>query len=427
MNNELNRRNFIKGTAAISAITLLNPMTVFGTRANSAVRIGIIGLGGRGMSVIGAMSANTNINITAAADLFEDKLMAGVKDLNSLNQSKGFSTISKSNQFVGSKAYLRLLESKDIDAVLISSPAYTHAEFLEAAVDANKHVYCEKPVSVDVAGCKRVEKAGAKAGRKLSIVIGFQIRHATPYVEMVKHIQNGEIGEIINVQLYYLSSGSPFKPFENAVDDELRIRNHYKFNALSGGILLDQGIHMLDVCNWALQSSPLTARAGGGRKGAISYGDAWSHFEVVYQYPQDINVSLHCSQVGPTFGDVCARFLGTKGIAQAHYSGGVFIEGANPWDSGILRNANTILSPDLIAKGSTGEALHDSDKNKGQSFIQSIESGNFLNETVSGSNSTLSAIMGRNSALTNQEISMEAVRFSDEYLDPKLNLAQFDK
>ena len=229
MINELNRRNFIKGTAAISAITLLNPMTVFGTKANSAIRMGIIGLGGRGLSVIGSMSANTNINISVAADLFEDKLIAGVKELNSLNQSKGFPTVSKSNQFVGSKAYLRLLESKDIDAVLISSPAYTHAEFLEAAVDANKHIYCEKPVSVDVAGCKRVENAGAKAHGKLSIVIGFQIRHASPYVEMINQIQNGAIGEVINAQLYYLSSGSPFKPFENAVEDEIRIRNHYKF------------------------------------------------------------------------------------------------------------------------------------------------------------------------------------------------------
>ena len=427
MTNELNRRNFIKGTAAISAITLLNPMTVFGTKANSAIRMGIIGTGGRGLSVISSMSANTNINIVAAADLFEDKLMAGVKELNSLNQLKGFPTISKSNQFVGSKAYLRLLESKDIDAVLISSPAYTHPGFLEAAVNANKHIYCEKPASVDVAGCKRVERAGVKANGKMSIVIGFQIRHASAYAGMVRQIQEGAIGDVINAQLYYLSSGSPYKAFENASEDEIRIRNQYKFNALSGGILLDQGIHMLDVCNWALQGSPLTARGFGGRKGAISYGDTWSNFEVAYQYPKEINVSLHCSQVGTNFGDVCARFVGTKGIAEAHYSGGVFIEGIAPWDSGILRNAQTVLSPDLIAKGATGQALHDSDKNKGQSFIHSIESGNYLNETASGSASTLAAIMGRNSATSNKEISMEEVRSSDEHLDPKLNMSQFDR
>ena len=427
MKKELSRRRFIKGTAAISTFAILKPWTVFGTKANSAVRVGIIGLGGRGISVIGSMSENTGINIVAAADLFEDKLINGVKDLNTFNKLRGFPDISKSKMFLGSKAYLHLLESKDIDAVLISSPAYTHPTFLEAAVDANKHIYCEKPASVDVAGCKRVEKAGAKANGKLSIVIGFQIRHASPYVEMVQHIQNGEIGEIVNAQLYYLSSGVAYKPFQNAGDDELRIRNQYKFRALSGGILLDQAIHMIDVCNWALQGSPVSAKGGGGRKGAIDYGDTWSNYEVTYQYPQNINVSLHSSQVGTYFGDVCARFIGTSGIAEAHYSGGVFIEGTNPWDSGILRTTQTKLSPDLIAKGVTGNALFDANKNKVRAFIGSIESGNYLNETGSGSNSTLAAIMGRNSSITNQEISMEEIRISDEYLDPKLNLSQFDK
>lgn len=427
MTNHLNRRDFIKGAAAISAVTVLNPMTVFGTRANSAVRIGIIGTGGRGLSVISTMSANNNIHIASAADLFPDKLSAGVKELNALNKAKGFPEVASPAQFTGSKAYLRLLENKDLDAVLISSPAYTHAEFLEAAVDYGKHIYCEKPVSVDVAGCKRIERAGAKAEGKQSIVIGFQIRHASAYAQMAEQIQNGAIGEIINVQLFYLSSGSPFKPFPNVSAEELMIRNQYKFNALSGGILLDQGIHMLDVCNWILKSSPLSARGFGGRKGAVNYGDTWSNFEVAYQYPNDINVSLHCSQVGPTFGDVCARFIGTKGIAEAHYSGGVFIEGANPWDSGILHHTQDNLSPDLIAKGATGQSLHDSDKNKGTSFIKSIESGNYLNETISGATSTLTAIMGRNAAITNQELSMEEVHYSDEHLDARLNLEQFDK
>lgn len=427
MTNHLNRRDFIKGAAAISAVTVLNPMTVFGTRANSAVRIGIIGTGGRGLSVISTMSANNNIHIASAADLFADKLSAGVKELNALNKAKGFPEVASSAQFTGSKAYMRLLENKDLDAVLISSPAYTHAEFLEAAVDYGKHIYCEKPVSVDVAGCKRIERAGAKAEGKQSIVIGFQIRHASAYAQMAEQIRNGAIGEIVNVQLFYLSSGTPFKPFPNVSQEELMIRNQYKFNALSGGILLDQGIHMLDVCNWILQSSPLSARGFGGRKGAVNYGDTWSNFEVAYQYPNDINVSLHCSQVGPTFGDVCARFIGTKGIAEAHYSGGVFIEGEKPWDSGILRHTQDNLSPDLIAKGATGQSLHDSDKNKGTSFIKSIESGNYLNETASGAASTLTAILGRNAAITNQELSMEEVRFLDEHLDAHLNLEQFDR
>ena len=196
---------------------------------------------------------------------------------------------------------------------------------------------------------------------------------------------------------------------------------------MSGGILLDQGIHMIDVCNWASYRAVLCQLAVlEGKKEPSAMGTHGA----IFRWPinmGDINVSLHCSQVGTTFGDVCARFVGTKGIAEAHYSGGVFIEGVNAWDSGILRNAQTVLSPDLIAKGATGQALFDSDKNKGQSFIQSIESGNYLNQTAQGSTSTLSAIMGRNSAITNREITMEEVRYSDEHLDAGINWEHFDR
>ena len=151
----MQRRSFIKNAAAVSAITILKPHTIFGSRANSAIRLGIIGCGNRGTAVISSMSANTNVNIIAMADLFDDKLQTARPKLNQLNATKGFPEIKQSNIYQGSKAYLKLLENKDVDAVLISSPAYSHVEFLEAAVAAGKHVYCEKPAATDVDGCRR--------------------------------------------------------------------------------------------------------------------------------------------------------------------------------------------------------------------------------------------------------------------------------
>ena len=251
----MKRSSFIKNSAAISTAIILKPQIVFGSKANSAIRVGIIGCGNRGTAVISSMSKHTNTNIIAMADLFEDKLKALVPKLNELNTAKGFPVIPPANIFQGSKAYLKLVEQKDVDAVLISSPAYTHPTFMEAAVAAGKHVYCEKPVATDVAGCKKIQKVGDGLNGKLSVVIGFQIRHATPYVEMAKRIQRGDIGDLINAQLYYFSSGAKVNDLKNVSDDEFRIRNHYHFHALSGGILLDQGIHMLDVCNWALEGS----------------------------------------------------------------------------------------------------------------------------------------------------------------------------
>jgi myo-inositol 2-dehydrogenase / D-chiro-inositol 1-dehydrogenase len=420
----MKRISFIKNTAAISAAIILKPKIVFGSTANSSIRLGIIGCGNRGTAVISSMSKHTNINIIAMADLFDDKLKTITPVLNELNKTKGFPAISGANIFQGSKAYLKLLGLKDVDAVLISSPAYTHPTFMEAAVAAGKHVYCEKPVATDAAGCKRIQKVGEGLNGKLSVVIGFQIRHATPYVEMVKRIQRADIGDIINAQLYYFSSGIRIHDYKNVIGDEFRIRNHYHFHALSGGILLDQGIHMLDVCNWTLKANPVKANASGGDKGGPGIGDAWNNYQVLYQYP-GINVSFHSTQVGPAFGDVCCRFIGTKGMAEAHYSGGVFINGDNKWDSGVARSARE-LTPQQQSSGVFLSSLYDADANKEKVFINSIETGNHLNETASGAASTLTAILGREAAAAGREMSWDEMLASPQ-LDPKLNLSQFDK
>jgi myo-inositol 2-dehydrogenase / D-chiro-inositol 1-dehydrogenase len=422
----MERRSFLKNAAAVSAITILKPDIVFRSRANSAIRVGIVGCGNRGTAVISSMSANTPTNIIAMADLFEDKLQAGRIKYNQLNSAKGYPEIKQSNIYRGSNAYLQLCGNKDVDAVLISTPAYAHPTIMEAAVAAGKHVYCEKPVAQDVEGCKRVQRVGEKLNGKLSVVIGFQIRYASPYVEMVKRIQRGDIGDLVNAQLYYISSGSELHEFKNSSDDEFRIRNHFHFETLSGGILLDQGIHMLDVCNWALQGHALNAIGRGGTKGRSKGGDAWNNYQVLYQYADNVNVSIHSTQIGPHFGDVCCRFIGTKGIAEAHYSGGVFINGENKWDSGIAK-VESELTPEKRAAGVFLSALHDADANKENVFIKSIETGKHLNETLSGAESTLTAILGRNAAKEKREMTWQEILNSNEKLDPKLDLAQFDK
>ena len=423
---KVQRRTFVKSTAVVSAFTILRPGIAFGTKNNSAIRMGFIGCGNRGTGVISAMSANTNINIIALADLFEDKLNLAQKTLNSCNAKKGFAGIPKENIYQGSNAYHQLLGNKNVDAVLISTPAYAHPEILEAAVAAGKHAYCEKPAAIDIDGCKRILKASETVNNKLSVVIGFQIRYATPYVEMVKRIHRGDIGDLISVQLYYFSSGVQLKPIIGMSYDEARIRNHFHFNELSGGILLDQGIHMIDVCNWALQGTPLHAIGAGGKKGCMDFGNTWTNYQVIYKYPNDVNVSVQSTQNGTAFGDVCARFIGTKGIAEAHYSGGVFIKGENEWDSGVVRGGIS-LTPEQIATGASLSSLDDADKNKGTSFISSIETGHYLNQLRSGCDSTLTAILGREAATRQELVTWDEIDFSSEKTDPKLDLTQFDK
>ena len=408
----------------VSAGLILRPDIVFGTKRNSVIRMGIIGCGNRGTSVISSMSKNTNISIIAMADIFDYQLQGSLQKFNKLNTEKGLPEIQQANIYQGSKAYLKLLENREVDAVLISSPCYTHPLFLAAAVAAGKHVYCEKPAAIDVQGCKEMEAIGKKLNGNLSVAIGFEIRYATPYVEIIKKIQGGDIGDVISADLYYFSSGVPLKPYKNMPNDEARIRNHFHFLELSGGILVDQGIHMLDVCNWALQEHPVEAMGTGGIKQGPEFGNAWNNYQVVYKYPKGVNMSIHSTQSGPVFGDVCARFIGTKGMAEAHYSRGVFINGENNWDSGVVKGEAT---PEQVASGAFLSSLYDADTNKVKSFIQSIETGNHLNEIQQGSASTLTAILGRNAAMANGKITWDEMRLSNEKIDPKLNLSQFDK
>jgi len=422
----MQRRTFLKNAATVSAFTILKPDIVFKSRVNSAIRVGIIGCGKRGTAVITSMSQNTNTHIIAMADLFEDKLQKGLPVYSQLNSAKTLPAISSSYMYRGSKAYLKLIENKDVDAVLISTPAYAHPFILEAAVDGGKHVYCEKPVAPDTEGCKRVLRVGEKLSSKLSVVIGFQIRYASVYGEMVRRVQQGDIGELVNAQLFYISSGTDVAEPKNMSDDEFRIRNHFHFEELSGGILLDQGIHMLDVCNWTLAEHAINAMGTGGLKGGPKLGNAWNNYLVAYQYPNNINVSIHSTQIGPFFSDVCCRFIGTEGVAEAHYSGGVFINGTKAWDSGIPKTESEI-SPEKRAAGVFLSSLQDADANKENAFIKSIESGNYINHIKPGVESTLTAILGRNAARTGKKTSWDEIIQANERIDPKLNLAQFDK
>ena len=422
--SSINRRNFIASAGALSTLTILKPSVVFGTKLNSAIRMGIIGCGNRGTAVISNIVNHTNSQIVAMADLFNYQLDKALPVFNKLNTRNKGTTIDSNKIYKGSKAFEKLVNDSSVDAVLISSPAFTHPDFLDAAVNAGKHVYCEKPVAPDVYGCKQVIRTGAKAKNKVSLAIGFQIRHATPYIEMARRIKRGDIGDVVNVQLYYISSGSAMKPPVGNSVEEFMVRNHFHFRELSGGILLDQGIHMIDVCNWILNEKPENAVGKGNRKGEPDFGDTFTNYQAIYEYPRETNVSIHSTQFGPAFNDVCARFIGTRGVAEAHYNRGVYIKGDYPWDSGVIHGQE--ITAEQRSAGAFTSALYDSMPNRMKSFINSIESGNLLNEARSGATSTLSAILGRTGATTHKEVKWDEMYYSNQKYGLNLNLEQFD-
>jgi myo-inositol 2-dehydrogenase / D-chiro-inositol 1-dehydrogenase len=428
MGTTVDRRTFFKSAAVASAAaTILKPQTVIGSAANSTVRLGIIGCGGRGTSVITSMARNTDAQIVAAADIFEDRLLAAKGNLNKVCREKGQPDIEESHFFLGSQAYRKLLELKDVDAVLVSTPAFLHPEHLEAAIDAGKHAYCEKPVAVDPYGIERFRRAGKKAMGKVSLAVGFQIRHATPYVEMVRRIQAGAIGDIVTIQAYYYAGAINITWRDDVPQAEAKLRAWEWYRELCGDILVEQDIHVVDICNWALKNRPLKAVASCGRKGRKDRGNVSSHYLVNFEYPGDVRVSVHATQFDPGYGDVCVRFFGTKGTAEAHYTGGVFIKGENPWDSGMLRGTQETITKEQWDVAAFKSALDDADPNKQKAFIESIKSGNLINEAEAGAESALTCIMARTAAYTGKEVTWEQISRSNERYNPGLDLSKMDK
>ena len=420
---KVGRREFVGAAAAASAV-ILEPRLVFGTQANSAVRLGVLGLGGRGRNVAGSFIQNTSAVVTAVGDIFADSLAAGKAELDKVSASVGKPAIDPGHLFRGPKAYEGLFASKDIDAVYIATPPYFHPLHLEAALLAGKHVYVEKPVAVDVPGALRVLRLGEKYAGKLSLAVGFQIRHASPYVELAKRIHAGQIGQPVSGQIHYFASALKRPDWPQASPVERRLRNWVHDRVLSGDVIVEQNVHIIDVTNWLFQAHPLKAVGAGGRAGRTDNGDAWSHFNLVFSYPNDVHVSFASTQFGKSAWGVGMQYYGTKGCAEARYDAPVRISGDEEWEyPGLGKSQPTDAA--LAATGKFSGALDDADANKQKAFIESIVSGKLINEAQSGAEAALSGMLGREAAYTREEVTWEKLLRSKEVWDPKIDLKAF--
>jgi predicted dehydrogenase len=417
----MNRRQFLGASAAAGGIMILKPGQVRGTEANSAVRIGLLGCGGRGNEVAGGFVKNAGARITALADLFADQLEATQKNLNAKLQAKGFAPIDPSQVFKGSNAFHEIAASKEVDAILIATPPYFHPTHLEAIVAAGKHVYCEKPVAIDVPGAKRAMEAGKKAQGKLSLAVGFQIRKAPPFVELVRRIHSGALGKIGCGLAYYYCPKISRPDWPGASAEVKRFRNWVWDRRLSGDIIVEQNIHVIDICNWALQAHPIKATGAGSRKLRDDSGDCYDNFNVVFTYPGDIQISFGSTQFDKHAFDASVRLYGTRGSSEAHYDHRMSISGEEEWDAGL---GSAPQDGQFSAAGSFRGALDQADPEKQKSFVESITSENFLSDAAAGAESALSAMLGRNAAYTGKVVTWDALMKSKEIYDPRIDISK---
>lgn len=418
----LDRRTFLGVAAAGAGVMFMKPQLVFGSDANSTVRVGLLGCGGRGTEDASNLVDTGGARVVALADMFQDQLDGARNHFDQMQQAKGFTAIDSSQLFLGPKAYEQIASSKEVDAIVIATPPYYHPQHLEAVVAARKHVYLEKPVAVDVPGALKVIEIGKRAQGKLSLDVGFQIRNCPPFVELVDRIHQGALGTIVCGEAHYLTGYLDRPPRPNASPLELRLRNWVYDRALSGDIIVEQNIHVIDVCNWTLQSHPLKASASCGRKGRpAGDGDASGNYNVLFHYPNEVDITFSSTQFAKGWWDVTERFFGTKGTSQSPYAGPLGIWGDEPWQwqaPGATNNEPQNFS----ATGKFTSNLEQADPEKKKAFIASITSGNFHNQAEAGAESAISCMMARTAAEKKHEVTWEEIMKSKEVLDPRIDL-----
>lgn len=414
------RRDFLKTSAAAGVgLLLVSPRVAFGSQANSALGLGIIGCGGRGNYDGGEFVRNTDVRVTALMDLFDDRLESTRARFDKFAEEKGYAKIDQANIFKGARAYEKLVQSKNVDLVLITSPPYFHPDHLEAAVAAGKHAYCEKPVATDVHGCRRIVEIGKRAQGKVSIHVGFQKRYDEGYRAMVERIHAGEIGDIALGQSFYYTNDLDRHNKAGLPDLDTRIRNWVFDKALSGDILVEQNIHILDIVNWAMRAHPIKAEGVCGRAvrkqvdGIPADMLTNDHFILTYTYPGDVHVSFNSNQFrNKGYRQQGERFFGTKGFAESFQSGPATIT-LNQVQEGQKTG-------DRMETGKVD--LHKAVGTKMQALVASIKSGKFENQTEQGADTTLTTILGRMAAYGGKEVSWDKMLRSDEKWNLKLNL-----
>jgi predicted dehydrogenase len=408
MTAEFSRREFVKTAAAATVATGLAAPAL--SRAafyprGGRLKVGVIGCGGRGTGAAGnILEASPDVEIYALGDVFKERIESCASEL--AKQDSGIADRAKvapDRCFVGFDAYKQVLAS-GVDVVVLATPPHFRPIHFAAAVEAGKHIFFEKPVAVDPAGIRRVlEAAEIATAKKLCVVTGTQRRHERCYLEMMKRIQDGAIGRVVSASCYWNQGGLWMNKRQAAWSDmEWQLRNWLYFTWLSGDHIVEQHVHNLDVCNWAIGAHPTACRGMGGRqvRTGPEYGHIFDHFAIEYEYPGGVRMFSQCRQIEGCDNRVEELVYGTDGISvsasgRARIEGGK--EGGKTWKfEGENPNPYVEEHRDLLA---------------------AINGGTYINEARRVAESTLTAIMGRISAYTGKTITW------DQALNLKLDLS----
>ncbi|HJN11543.1 MAG TPA: Gfo/Idh/MocA family oxidoreductase [Pirellulaceae bacterium] len=400
------RRQFIKTTAtlaggALATSALATPAAVYAA-GSDLLKVGLIGCGGRGSGAAKqALLADKNVKLTAMADAFEDRLTLSLKTLSASDELSGKIDVPTDRQFVGFDAYKQVLAT-DVDVVLLTTPPQFRPIHLKAAVEAEKHVFAEKPVAVDAPGVRSVLKSCAEARRKqLSVVSGLCLRYDAGFRETVGRLHDGAIGQIHTLMANDYRGKIWVKPRQpDWTDMHWQMRNWYYFTWLSGDFNVEQHVHYLDVCAWIMNGYPTKAIGMGGRQVRTDamYGNIYDHHSVTYEFENGTRFFSNTRQQAGCKNDMSAHAQGSKGGAQVSER---LLE---------IRTDSTWQFKEKVKN--MYQVEHDE-------LFTGIRQGQPLNNGEYMAKSTLLAIMGRMATYTGQEITWDQALNSKQDLSPK--------
>jgi myo-inositol 2-dehydrogenase / D-chiro-inositol 1-dehydrogenase len=399
------RRDFLKSSSLAAGTGLLGTLTALPgafAASDDTIKVGLVGCGGRGTgAALQALATQGNVKLVAIGDAFSwqlEKCYSGLKKGTAEHPER--LAVDDDHKFVGLDAYKQVLAS-GIDLVILATPPGFRPLHFEAAVKAGKHVFMEKPVAVDAPGVRQVITAVEESKKKnLAVGVGLQRHHQALYLETIKRLQDGAIGEIPTARVYWNSAGVWTRDRREGMSEmEYQVWNWYYFNWLSGDHIVEQHIHNMDVINWLKGAYPISAQGQGGRqvRTGIQFGEIYDHHFVEFEYADGSRMFSQCRHIENCWSNVSEHVQGTKGSADI--SGGVISNGTDTWKyRGSKSDPYQVEHDDLFA---------------------SIRTGKPINEGYNGAMSTMTAILGRLCTYSGKPINMKDALASDISLQPK--------
>lgn len=317
------RRQFIGTSAAAAGAAALPASLSAQVEGNSTLKLALVGCGGRGSGAANQNLTTNGTKLVAAADVFKGRMDGTLDMLTKRHKDKV--EVPEENKFIGFDSYLKAIEVADI--VILATPPGFRPMMFEAAIEAGKHVFMEKPVCVDAPGYRKVMAAAKKADEKnLKVVVGLQRHYQTSYLETLDRVKNGMIGDIVSAQIWWNGAGVWVRERQDD-DTEMRyqVRNWYYFNWLCGDNICEQHIHNIDVANWFIGEAmgketahPVIAQGMGGREvrdGDPKFGEIFDHHYVEFRYENGVVVNSQCRHQPKTWSRVSEEIIGTNGRA----------------------------------------------------------------------------------------------------------------